>query len=354
MKLLYVLRYYPALSETFIARELAELCRRGMDVTVARIGIRADSALAEPLPQVKLWAPSRMDRVAAWLVPPSDDPLRRRSFARAHALGLWCRRAGVERVHAHFVGEASAWARIAADVAGIPFGVTAHAVDLYKPFPTARAHLVAARPALAISEAGASHAAERFGVRPRVVRCGVPVPPRPVRAPPSDRLRVVSVARWVPKKGLDLLVGVVRSRTDVDLRIVGDAPASIACGQVRVGPLPPNRVLAELARNDVFVLPCRVAADGDRDGIPVSLMEAMASGLPVITTRVGGIPELVDDSVGWLIPPDDPAALDDALSAARDPAERERRGAAARARIEQDGWTVRRQVDELVAAWSGT
>ena len=68
-----------------------------------------------------------------------------------------------------------------------------------------------------------------------------------------------------------------------------------------------------LAGAQVFALPCTVAPDGDRDGIPVSLIEAMAAGLPVITSPVAGIGELVDEEVGWLVPPGDERALRGAL-----------------------------------------
>jgi glycosyltransferase involved in cell wall biosynthesis len=82
------------------------------------------------------------------------------------------------------------------------------------------------------------------------------------------------------------------------------------------------------------------------------MMEAMAVGLPVVTTRVSGIPELVDDAVGWLVPVDDEAALVDVLrSAAVDPDERVRRGTAARKRILEEGFTVSDQVSALCAAW---
>jgi colanic acid/amylovoran biosynthesis glycosyltransferase len=94
-----------------------------------------------------------------------------------------------------------------------------------------------------------------------------------------------------------------------------------------------------------------VAEDGDQDGIPVALLEAMSVGLPVITTAVAGIPEVVDDQVGWLIPADQPEALDEALRAARDPVERQRRGHAARERLKVQRRTVERQVDDLLAAW---
>ena len=351
VRVLYVLRYYPTLSETFVARELEELRLRGHDVFVARIGVRADGSLLTHVSSVPIVSPGWVDRSRGWCRAPAEEPLRRRSMARAAAVGHWCSRAGIERVHAHFVGEASAWARIIGRVAQIPWSVTAHAVDLYKPFPTARSHLSEARPAIVVSEAGAEHALRRFGSRPRVVRCGVPLPSQVRHDSQRTNPRLITVARWTPKKGLDALIDAVLASTDLRLRLVGPSIPRQSCPRIEVGPLEPSLITPELCRHDLFVLPCRVAPDGDQDGIPVSLMEAMAVGLPVVTTRVGGIAELVDDSVGWLIPPDDPVALRRALSEARDPSERRRRGDAGRRRIIEDGWTVARQVDELLAAW---
>lgn len=81
------------------------------------------------------------------------------------------------------------------------------------------------------------------------------------------------------------------------------------------------------------------------DGLPVVLVEAMAAGVPVVTTPISGIPELVDDEVGWVVPPEDPAAL---LAAVREalanPEERGRRGAAGRRRLLERGYTVARLV----------
>ena len=93
------------------------------------------------------------------------------------------------------------------------------------------------------------------------------------------------------------------------LTLVGDAPASWSSDRITVKMLPPSQIPAALAEAQVFALPCRIADSGDRDGIPVAMMEAMAAGLPVVTTPVSGIPELVDDTVGWLVPTDDVPTL---------------------------------------------
>ena len=348
-----MLRYWPTLSETFVARELVELERRGVAVSVARIGARDDGRLADELPRCRVVQPSVRDHVKAlWEKGGLDEPLRLRHRLRAKALGSWAARERVDRIHAHFVGEASAWARLAAGVAQIPWSVTAHAVDLYRPFPTAGVHLREARPAIVVSEAGATYAEQRFGIRPQVVRCGIRLPVETAKPSTDDRtLSLVTVARWTEKKGLPGLIDLVRSDSTLRLRIIGDAPDEVASARIEVGSLPPSQVSRELLRHDLFVLPCRIASSGDRDGIPVALMEAMAVGLPVVSTRVGGVPELVDDDVGWLISPDSPSQLREAVEEARDPRKRRARGRAARLRVEADRWTVERQVDELLQAW---
>ena len=101
---------------------------------------------------------------------------------------------------------------------------------------------------------------------------------------------------------------------------------------------------------DLFVLPCRIAADGDRDGLPNVLMEAMSCTLPVLSTRVSGIPELIDDGVhGRLTPPGEPEALAAALAELiTDPALRDRLGAAGEARLRAD-FAMDRGIDMLMA-----
>jgi colanic acid/amylovoran biosynthesis glycosyltransferase len=260
-------------------------------------------------------------------------------------------RRGWTRVHAHFAGEAAEWALAVATVLDLPMSVTVHAVDLFVPRPALTEVLRAARPAITVCDHHARWIAERHGVEAHVVRCGVrtDVP----CADPGGPLRVVSVARDVPKKGLDSLVRVARAAVpEAPLRLVSDAHRLGGPG-VSVGPVAPDRVPEVLARATLFALPCRVAASGDRDGLPVALLEAMAAGLPVVSTVVAGVPEVVDDGVGWLVPPDDDLALAVALRAARDPAARVERGRAARARIVERGLTVTGQVDALLAAWGG-
>jgi len=367
---LYVLRYYPTLTETFVYREIAEICSRGIDVEIAAIGSRADGILQDEFPDVPVIRPPRglagwrVAGPAAWMLRRPDARsewrwLRDRFPAKIAARVMWlaieAENRGVTRIHAHFAGEAAEWARSIAALLGIPFGVTVHATDLFRPRAALPTIVAEASPLVAVARHHRRVLNERYGAEAVVVHCGVD--PARYRIEPresaSPALRVVCVARYAAKKGVDSLVRAVEELpVSAVLRLVSDAPAHLGSELTSVGALPPGQVPGILAEADVFALPCRIAADGDRDGIPVALMEAMASGLPVITTAVSGIGELVDDQVGWLIPPDDPTALTAALlEAASSGPERRRRGEAGRARISAWGFTVKDQVDGLLAAW---
>jgi glycosyltransferase involved in cell wall biosynthesis len=178
---------------------------------------------------------------------------------------------------------------------------------------------------------------------------------------------VVSVGRLVPKKGFDVLAnacGVLAERgVSVEATIAG--PEGEHAAEVRrivverglddhvtlAGAMSQSELHSAYLASDVFCLPCRVLDNGDRDGIPNVLVEAMAAGLPVVTTPVSGIPELVRDGEnGLLVPPDEPAALADALERLRrDPALAARLGSAGRETVRErfDGEMLARQLASL-------
>lgn len=367
MRVLYVLRYYPTLSETFVYREIEALQALGVHVEVAALGERADGALADRLPRVVVHRPPRGTASLALVGPvlgalgsaegrqglQAAGSLRRKDAARATWLGALAR--GFDQLHAHFAGEAALWCRVASRISGVPWSVTTHAADLFVPHPELPALLAEARPVVTISAwhqdwLRAHHQAESV-----VVPCGVE-PERFAPAAPDSPgpLRLVTVARWVEKKGLDTLVAAVsRMEEPVSLRLVSEPPAPLSDARITAGAAPPSAIPALLQAAHLFVLPCRVADSGDQDGLPIALLEAMATALPVVTTPIAGIRELVDEAVGWWVEPDDVDGLARLLdSIARDPAERMRRGRAGRARLLAQQRTVEAQAQGLLAAWS--
>jgi glycosyltransferase involved in cell wall biosynthesis len=117
-----------------------------------------------------------------------------------------------------------------------------------------------------------------------------------------------------------------------------------------LGLAPPSALPALIAQHHLLVLPCRRAPDGDQDGVPLVLMEALATGRPALSTPVSGIPELLGPEVGWLAPPDDPSALA-GLLAALTVEDCAARGAAGPAWLRRQGFTLDAQVSGLLSAW---
>lgn len=292
----------------------------------------------------------------------------------------------VVHLHAAFAHRPATVAWMASMITGMPFSFTGHAKDIYvpdlNPAGLLGRKLAAASFAVTCTQANRRHllamapGAEVHTVYhglntdfARLVEVAV-APASPGRDRDGNRLRVLGAGRHVPKKGFDLLIeacALLRDDGhDVQLRILGgrgeatEALRSLidarglqdrAC---LAGPCSQEELLAELRAADLFCLPCRVLENGDRDGIPNVLVEAMAAGVAVITTAVSGIPELVDDGVnGRLVPPDSASALAAAAAALhRNRPLARRLGAAGQATV-GDRFDGDRQAETLAALFQG-
>ena len=341
--ILYVVRYHPALTETFVRDEIRALRGAGVHIELAAFDAREaaledDPAVVHRQPHRWGWLWELPSLIVEWLRTPAW--VSRRVLWLASVV----RRS--RRVHVHFAGEAAEWTRQACERANVPYSVTVHAVDLYKPVPTLSRVLLHACTVVAMTEFNRRLVQEKYGIAARLVRFGIDLDVTPPVRQRAGLPIVLSVGRNVPKKGLDLVCRVA-SRVDRPAQFVvySNLPPTEAVS-VR-GLVPHEEVLSAFAEASIFLLPCRVAPDGDMDGLPVVIVEAMARGLPVITTRVSGIPELVDDSAGWLVDPDDEEALLGAVREALDhPEDAARRGALGRARVVENGYSR----EALVAA----
>jgi glycosyltransferase involved in cell wall biosynthesis len=282
---------------------------------------------------------------------------------KALAAGERLGREGVRRIHAHFAMQTADCAAIAGCVAGIPFSFTAHAYDIYSRRPRLRNATLGwklrhAAQAFTVNEYAAELLRRRLppAERDRVRTAYVGIPLDLFRSEPlppaGDGLELLCVARFQAKKGLDTLVAAAALLRDagvrVHVRIFGDGPLRPAiAAQVAAlgvadtvevgGPIAQEEVAVRMKACHAFVMPCRQDATGDMDGIPTVFMEAMATGRPVVSCPVSGIPELVrDGETGLLVPSDHPAALAAAIRRlADDEPLRLRLGAQGRALVER-------------------
>ena len=389
----YILLHFPYLTETFVAQEIQFIQSRGIDVRIISL-LKPGPGPVQPLSQQLLrdtwYAPELLDanlwraqvhfiRRAPRLYWGLLAKLLRQPFPWRHPelvikrLVIFLKEVAVayhlegddqvRLLHSHFAWLSGAAAWVCARLLNLPFTVTVHAYDLYS-YKSDLLRLVGSQAThvVAISEQNRQQLITS-GVCPAraisVIHCGVDLSlakhGREVDAqrPANGPVKVLSVGSLVAKKGHACLIAACEllNQRGLDFRctIIGSGPDEPALRRqiqqsglqerVKILPACPHpEVMDAYQQHDLFVLASVVAADGDRDGIPVVLMEAGAFGLPLISTEVSGIPELVrHGQTGWLVPPRHVAALADAISAlALDPALRARLGRNARALVEDE------------------
>ncbi len=381
-----VLKGYPRLSETFIAQELKALQDRGLRFEIWSLRRPTDAAThpvhaeikarVRYLPEYLHEAPLRVLRgvlaavaspgfsraLGVWLADLRRDPTR----SRVRRFGQACvmaREAGPQTrlAYAHFLHTPGSVTRYAALMRGWGWGFSAHARDIWTiPEWEKREKLADARFGVTCTAAGAGHL-RALAPDPRLVALvyhgldlsRFPAPPeaRPARdgGDARDPVRLLSVGRLVEKKGYDVLLAALAdlpAALNWRFTHVGGGPLKAALkGQAQKlgiagritwrGASAQDAVIAALREADLFVLPSRAAADGDRDGLPNVLMEAASQNLAIVSTRFSAIPEFIEEGVGGLlVKPGDPEALSVAiLRLARSPTERAAMAAAARARL---------------------
>lgn len=374
----YVLKVFPRLSETFVINEIRELERQGVAVRVFSLhrppdvvphgvlrDLRADVTYVDSLAAATRGECARTTaRLAEDVAVPPDlrERLLPRKYVRlALQLADAVRGRPVGALHAHFASRATHVAMLASRLLGIPYGFTAHAKDIYHhdvDWEVLRAEMRLARLVVTVSEfnrrrlldigaglPGLEHRLRRLynGVDLTVFR------PDPETSAPVGR--ILAVGRLVEKKGFGVLAHACdilrREGVPFSCHLVGvgeeepplrEMVAALALGaHVRFrGSLPLEAVAKEMKQATLVALPCVIARDGNVDALPTVLLEAMGCGLPVVSTSVSGIPEIVvHGETGLVVPPGDPVALAGALRAVlSDRPMATRMGAAGRLRAE--------------------
>jgi glycosyltransferase involved in cell wall biosynthesis len=350
----YVVKRYPRFSETFIVNEILAHESAGLDVDIFALRPVEETHFQDRLAQVRAAVTRLPDKQrtaeALWrLMGGAQDHLpgawaalgemrdeSQRDVAQAILLAIACRTRGVGHLHAHFGTVATTVARLAAQLAGIGYSFTAHAKDIYYDYAenvNLAAKLRDARHVVTVSDFNATYLRERFGPDAAgVVRLynGLDLDRFTYSEPAAAATDIVAVGRLIEKKGFNILIEAVRllhaNGTPVRCRIVGGGDdhahlaaqiASEGLGDVveLTGPRPQSEVIAMIRAAAVLACPSITGRDGNRDGLPTVLLEAMALGTPVIATDVTGIPELVrDGETGLCVPEGDPVALADGLA----------------------------------------
>jgi colanic acid/amylovoran biosynthesis glycosyltransferase len=376
---------FPKLTETFVLHEILELQRLGVEVELFPLLRHRESIVQSeverlvaaahyrPLASVRLWRDngyylvSRPRRyVGAFLrvVRGSWRSPRYLAgavvfFPKAASFARIADRSGVQHVHAHFANHPAVAAMVMHALTGIPYSFTARGSDIHVDRTMLPEKVAAAQFAIAVSafnkevmvRACGAAAAEKI----HVVYGGVDTrlfAPAPAHAD-GGAFRIVCIGRFEEVKGHAQLIeacGILDRRgISFTCHLLGDGELRAAlesqiarlglCDRMVLHGNQPQTVIRDALRAaSVCVLATVQAANGKREGIPNVLKEAMACGVPVVSSRISGIPELVEDGLsGLLVPPRDPAALAEALMAlATDEGLRERLGRAGRARIERD------------------
>ena len=385
-KIAVLLSCYPRMSETFVAQELLGLEQAGLEIEIVSL-MRPETAQRQPvndeirapvhylpysllfdLPAfVAAWRRQRRQpNYAAALAVFRRDLRRDLTIGRirrfAQALVVADRLAPrYSRLHANFMHKPATVADYVGLLTGLTWTCSAHAKDIWtEPEWNVREKLGRLEWAVTCTRHGFDRLRALAADPTRVhfsyhgldlTRFAAFAGSRPPRtgAEASDCLTLLAVGRMVPKKGFDTLLEAlallppelwwrlnhIGSGSEADMLKTAALRLGIADRIDWLGTLDQGQVLDHYRAADLFVLPCRIAADGDRDGLPNVLVEAASQRLAMVSTTVSAIPELIRDGTeGLLVPPADPARLAAALlRLARDPGLREMLGRNAERRV---------------------
>ncbi len=397
LRLGYIIKMYPRVSETFILNEMLELERRGAKISIFSLKkpnegifhpqvalLKAKAHYLEGFDVKKwgtwlgeVWDHLSGDSAGLWELIKEGlaekDNYKIELAMQAAWIAAKAKETGITHFHAHFASLPSTMAYYAYLISGIPFSFTAHAKDIFV-YDMNEHHLAkklaAAKFVVTVTNFNYRYLIENApDVDPstiKVIHNGIDLDRfKPVDTPSRDDDLILGVGRLVPKKGFATLLDACRILKDKGVRfkclIVGDGPerenlllkkAEIGLGDNDVeftGAKTQDEVLDLMRRASLFCLPCTVDIDGNQDALPTVIIEALALGLPVISTSISGVPEMIDhEKSGVLVEPDKPGELSDWIERLLKSKElRSELAAAGRARAE-DKFNLKNNVETMI------
>lgn len=335
----YVMKVYPRFSETFIVNEILAHEAAGRQIDIFSLRATRDTHFQDVVARVRSSVTYLSDGTLKaedfWLalrrattLPGASAGMAaagHASAAETHAaivLAHAARDRGISHLHAHFGSAATTVARIAAAFAGITYSFTAHAKDIFHEtvrYDDLERKLADAAATITVSDYNLKYLRRMFGAaadRVRHVNNGLELSRFPYTPPRGRPRRIVAVGRLVEKKGFDVLIdacALLNTRgVDVHCDVLGGGElegalraridrAGLQQSVALLGPRQQAEVIAAVSRAAVLAVPCVIGRDGNRDGLPTVLLEAMALGTPCVSTDVTGIPEVVQHNRTGLI-----------------------------------------------------
>ena len=324
-KVAYILDQFPVLSETFVMDEILQLKIMGMDIPI--FIIHKEAANADSFVRIvksNLNFLFRAPLKYIHFIFKYAFKIGKKEFLQIIYLCDAINRRKINRLHAHFAALPATAANIISQLLKIPFSFTAHAHDIFVKNDFLEDNIKNAEFFVAVSEYNKKYLLEKFSGIPadkiKVIHCGVDTERfKPQSVARTGTITILSGGRLVEKKGFTYLINACRLLSEKGIKfrcdIFGDGPLKEKLlnkinesgmeGIINLlGAVDRDKLLQLLNGSDLFVLPSIIVKDGDRDGIPVVLMEAMACGKPVISTNISGIPELVVSMENGILVPE--------------------------------------------------
>lgn len=349
---------FPKLSETFVLGQITELINRGHDVDIVSINKPTEESIHEDIDKYKL-----LERTQYLNKSPSSlgFELNERLISSLIFTDI---------IHAHFAAYPADWASKFSRSLGIPFVITTHAYDIYinPNVEDLKEKFEDATKVITTTDYNKNYLSkllgEKYGANIEIIRYGIDISRFSfIERKSSGNVKILFIGRLVEKKGpsyaIEAFYKVLQEIPNIELRIIGDGPLNDKINElihkldlkgkvILLGAQPQSMVLKEMAEADIFFLPSLTAENGDREGSPVSILEAEATGLPVVSTIHTGIPEIViDGKTGFLAPEKDTLAMAERLKQlVIDPELRIKMGKAGRVHVETN-YDRKNEIDNL-------